>query len=57
MRELGYDQGAVRILGDTGTSDALVVEARFIGVGRDQILAGLDKLFWPPLGRIGEISW
>lgn len=34
MRQLGYDQGAIRISTDTGTLDAFVGEARFIRVGR-----------------------
>lgn len=36
LMELGHNQGAIRILRDTGTSDPLVVEARIIGVGKNQ---------------------
>lgn len=39
MRQPEYDQGVVRVSGDTGTFSALVVEAQFIRVAKDQILA------------------
>lgn len=37
-------------------SSALVTEARFIGQGRDEILADVENIFWLTLGRVGVRS-
>lgn len=61
--QLGYDQGITRVAGHMSTSDTIVAKARFYGAGKDQILAGLDRLFWPATGRVvmrmpaGALYW
>lgn len=54
MRQLGYDQGSVRVSRDTGTSNALVAEARREGKG--QFLASFDKVFWLAFVIVGMRS-
>lgn len=39
--------------GEIGTSNALIFEERFIGWGRDKILADVEQLLWPGLGQVG----
>lgn len=45
MRQLVYDRGTVTASGNMENSAVLVAEPRFIGEGRNLILAGHDKLF------------
>lgn len=49
----GNDQGAMMILGELTTSSVLVVEVRFVGKGRHQILTGIERLSCPRLTRAG----
>lgn len=42
----------MRVLGDTGTSNAVVVEARVIEKGKYQILLGVYTV-WPTVGIVG----
>lgn len=48
---MGYDLGVVMIFGEMTYFSALTAEARFIGQGKDQILAYAEQLFWPKRNR------
>lgn len=56
MRQLGHDQGAMRISGVMTTFDVIVAEAWSIGKGKDQTLANIDELFWPASRRVSMRS-
>lgn len=45
MRQLVYDRGTVTVSGNMENSAVPVADPRFIGEGRNLILAGRDKLF------------
>lgn len=53
MLQFSYDQDAFTLKGKLYMSSALVVEARFIGHGINQVLAGRDEFFWPGLAHVG----
>lgn len=63
MKQLGYDQSEVRIVGYMIAFDVLVTKARFIGEGNDQILVRFDNLFWSTSERVrvrllrGALHW
>lgn len=52
LRQLGYDLGAIMILGDTRNSLPSTAEARFIWDIDDSILARHSKLFWHVVRRV-----
>lgn len=45
LQQFGYYLGTVRIIGDMFYSSELVAENMFVGTGRLQLLAGVDRLF------------
>lgn len=55
MRQFGFDQGAVVVLGGSclGVWEA---EGRFTQSGKDNLLVEMDSIFWPSLRREGALS-
>lgn len=55
MRQFGFDQGAVVVLGGSclGVWEA---EGRFTQSGKDNLLVEMDSIFWPSLSREGALS-
>lgn len=43
LRKLRFDQGTIKILGDLCTLSALITETRFVGQGKDEILASIER--------------
>lgn len=51
IRQLGYEQGAVMVIGDMRKLSALVAKARILKNIRDQTMARKEKL--PSWSRVG----
>lgn len=56
IRQLGYDQSAIRITGEMGCSGSMTAEAQFIGQGRTHKVSKFKKIFWPDKIRVGVRS-
>lgn len=53
---MGYDQGAVSVIGDIRGRSMRDTEARFISRGQPSILKGQQRLLWPFARRVGVRS-
>lgn len=53
MRQLGYDQSAIQISGETGYSDSSLVESQFVGDGKTLIISKFKTVFWPNGAKVG----
>lgn len=56
MRQLGYDQSAIKIRGEMAYSSSATAESQFIGQGRTHIVSKFKKTFWPDRVRVGVRS-
>lgn len=55
MRQLGYDQFAIQLLGEMGCSGSATAEAQFIGQGKAHIIFKFKRTFWPDRVRVGVL--
>lgn len=53
MRQLGHDQFAIQVSGETGCSNSSLVESQFVGEGKALIISKFKTIFWPSGARVG----
>lgn len=53
MRQLGYDQSVIQLMGEMGCLDSTTVESQFVGEDKAYIVSKFQSIFWPDGARVG----